>query len=103
MDEKKQMLVKELVMKIASTKPSWHNDLSSMVECFPEGDKRDNSSIHYDRIEELEKKPLFIFGGETWTTFWDLPSNDEVFENILDFFETDDENGYKALTKAHQK
>ena len=103
MDEKKQMLVKELVMKIASTKPSWHNDLSRMVECFPEVDKRDNSSIHYDRIEELEKKPLFIFGGETWTAFWDLPSNDEVFENILDFFETDDENGYKALVKEHQK
>lgn len=103
MDEKKQMLVKELVTKVASSKPSWHNSLSRMVECFPEVDKRANSSIRYDRIEELAKKPLYIFSGETWTAFWDLPSNDEVFENILDFFETDDENGYKALAKAHQK
>ncbi len=103
MDSTKQMIVEELVKEVASAKPSWHNDLSRMVECFPEVDKRDNSSIHYDRIEELEKKPLFVFGGETWIAFWDLPSNDEAFENLMEFFETDDEDGYKAWAKAYQE
>lgn len=102
MDETKQMIVEELVKKEAQSVFSRWNDLSGMLRGFPNMDVRENTSIRYDRIEVLAQLPLLCFGGKTWRALWDLPSQDEFFENIMNFFKDDGPNGFNALIKEHK-